>query len=77
MNAPPLPSRPVSSRPHWTIPVSREFTSLPNAQDGRLGRQAATHPWSALRVVKSCRKDRLTAEVLLEAKAAALHPERY
>ena len=76
MNAPPLPSRPVSSHPHWTIPVSREFTGLPNAQDtggenpyidtqgcfkasdrGRLGRQAASHPWSALRVVKSCRKD--------------------
>jgi hypothetical protein len=44
---------------------------------GRLGRQAAGHPWSALRVVKSCRKDCLTASVLLEAKAAALHPERY
>jgi hypothetical protein len=26
MDAPPLPSRPVSSRPHWTIPVSREET---------------------------------------------------
>jgi hypothetical protein len=44
---------------------------------GRLGRQAAGYPWSALRVVKSCRKDCLTASVLLEAKAAALHPERY
>src|SRR2546429_8717153 len=44
---------------------------------GRLGRQAAGHPWSALRVVKSCRKDCPTAKVLLEAKAAALHPERY
>jgi hypothetical protein len=44
---------------------------------GRLGRQVAGHPWSALRVVKSCRKDCPTAEVLLEAKAAALHPERY
>src|SRR4051794_34088690 len=44
---------------------------------GRLGRQAADHPWSALRVVKSCRKDCPTASVLLEAKAAALHPERY
>src|SRR5436305_14482154 len=44
---------------------------------GRLGRQAADHPWSALRVVKSCRKDSPTALVLLEAKAAALHPERY
>ena len=44
---------------------------------GRLGRQAADHPWSALRVVKGCRKDCPTASVLLEAKAAALHPERY
>jgi hypothetical protein len=44
---------------------------------GRLGRQAADHPWSALRVVKSCRKDCPMASVLLEAKAAALHPERY
>jgi hypothetical protein len=33
MNAPPLLSRPVSSRPYWTNLVSREFTSLPNAQD--------------------------------------------
>jgi hypothetical protein len=44
---------------------------------GRLGRQAAGHPWSALRVVKSCRKDYPMARVLLKAKAAALHPERY
>ena len=44
---------------------------------GRLGRQAAGHPWSALRAVKSCRKDCPTASVLLEAKAAALHSERY
>jgi hypothetical protein len=29
---------------------------------GRLGRQAVGHPWSALRVVKSCRKDCLLAE---------------
>ena len=28
-------------------------------------------------MVKSCRKDCPTASVLLEAKAAALHPERY
>jgi hypothetical protein len=39
--------------------------------------KAAGHPWSALRVLKSCRKDCPTAEVLLEAKAAALHPEWY
>ena len=44
---------------------------------GRLGRQGAGHPWSMLRVVKSCRKDYPTAKMLLEAKAAALHPERY
>src|SRR2546423_14116706 len=44
---------------------------------GRLGRQAADHPWSALCVVKSCRKECPTAKVLLEAKAPALHPKRY
>jgi hypothetical protein len=31
---------------------------------GRLGRQAAGHPWNTLRVVKSCRKDCPTASVL-------------
>ena len=31
---------------------------------GRLCCQAADHPWSALRMVKSCRKDRSTAKVL-------------
>ena len=57
-------------------PVSTPLTF--KASDcGRLGRQAAGHPWSALRVVKSCRKDCPTAEVLLEAKAAALHPRWY
>jgi hypothetical protein len=35
---------------------------------GRLGRQAAGHPWSALRVVKSCRKDCPTASVLPKLK---------
>jgi hypothetical protein len=35
---------------------------------GRLGRQAAGHPWSALRVAKSCRKDCLTASVLPKPK---------
>jgi hypothetical protein len=42
----------------------------------RLGRQAAGHPQSAFGVVKSSRNDCPTASVLLEAKAAALHPER-
>src|ERR1700739_3652097 len=35
---------------------------------GRLGRQAAGHPWSALRVVKSRRKDCPTASVLPKPK---------
>src|SRR5271170_1005832 len=35
---------------------------------GRLGRQTAGHPWSALRVVKSCRKDCPTASVLPKPK---------
>ena len=35
---------------------------------GRLGRQAAGHPWSALRAVKSCRKDCPTASVLPKPK---------
>src|SRR4051794_33634080 len=35
---------------------------------GRLGRQAAAHPWSAFRVVKSCRKDCPTASVLPKPK---------
>jgi hypothetical protein len=56
--------------------VTRKPVSTPmmfRASDcGRLGRQAAGHPWSALRVVKSCRKDCPTANVLLEAKAAAV-----
>src|SRR5437868_4856663 len=60
----------------FTIPVSTP-KMLEASDCGRLGRQAADHPWSALRVVKSCRKDCPTASVLLEAKAAALHPERY
>src|SRR5271155_1600489 len=35
---------------------------------GRLGRHAAGHPWSALRVVKSRRKDCPTASVLPKPK---------
>src|ERR1700739_2565563 len=50
---------------------------FPASDCGRLGRQAADHPWSPLRVVKSCQKDCPTAKVLLEAKAVALYPERY
>src|SRR5277367_1926472 len=42
------------------------FSKLLNC--GRLGRRAADHPWSALRVVKSCRKDCPTASVLPKPK---------
>src|SRR6266516_1043072 len=59
------------------LPISGLKDVLKLSDCGRLGRQAADHPWSALRVVESCRKDCPTASVLLEAKAAALHPKRY
>src|SRR5256714_13654976 len=61
----------------WRESLYRHQGCLKASDCGRLGRQAAGHPWSALRVGKSCRKDCPTASVLLEAKAAALHPERY
>src|SRR5256714_8359277 len=61
----------------WRESLYRHQGCLKASDWGRLGRQAADHPWSALSVVKSCRKDCPTAKVLLEAKAAALHPERY
>ena len=61
----------------WRESLYRHQGCFKASDCGRLGRQAAGHPWSALRVVKSCRKDCPTAKVLLEAKAAALHPERY
>ena len=38
----------------------------------RLGHQVADHPWSALRMVKSCRKTAQRLRALLEAKAPAL-----
>jgi hypothetical protein len=56
--------------PMWGVEGS-EMDLLPNmVTDFR-------DTWSALRVVKSCRKDCPTAKVLLEAKAAALHPKQY
>jgi hypothetical protein len=50
-------------------------TSLRIATDTRPTRNTG-HPWSALRVVKSCRKDCPTLGAA-EAKAAALHPKWY
>jgi hypothetical protein len=61
----------------WRESLYRHQGCLKASGCGRLSRQAAGHPWSALRMVKSCRKDCPTAKVLLEAKAAALYPERY
>src|SRR5271156_7083240 len=61
----------------WRESLYRHQRCLKLLIGGRLGRQAANHPWSALRVVKSYRKDCPTAKVLLEAKAAALLPKRY
>ena len=61
----------------WRESLYRHQGCFKASDCGRLGRQAAGHPWSALRVVKSCRKDCPTAEVLLGAKAAAPHPKRY
>jgi hypothetical protein len=61
----------------WRESLYRHQRCLKASDCGRLGCQAVDHPWSALRVVKSCLKDCLTAKALLEAKAAALHPERY
>jgi len=39
------------------ILLSRRQGPFEASDCGRLGRQAAGHPWSALHVVKSCRKD--------------------
>ena len=58
----------------WRESLYRHQGCFRASDCGRLGRQAAGHPWSAPRVVKSCRKDYPTAKILLEAKAAALHP---
>jgi hypothetical protein len=67
----------LRARHGWRESLYRHPECFKASDCGRLGRQAAVHSWSELRVVKSCRKDYLTAKVLLEAKAAALHPEWY
>src|SRR5947209_15624807 len=40
----------------WQESLCRHQGCCEASDCGRLGRQAAGHPWSALRVVKSCRK---------------------
>src|SRR5271170_4801970 len=42
--------------PGWRESLYRHQGWFEASDCGRLGRQAAGHPWSALRVVKSCRK---------------------
>jgi hypothetical protein len=42
--------------PGWRESLYRHQGCLEASDCGRLGRQAAGHPWSALRMVKSCRK---------------------
>src|SRR5271154_5282126 len=46
----------------WRESLYRHQGCFKASDCGRLGRQAAGHPWSALRVVKSCRKDCPLAE---------------
>src|SRR5580693_7775466 len=52
----------------WRESLYRHQGFFKASDCGRLGHQAAGHPWSALRVVKSCRKDCPTAEVLPKPK---------
>src|SRR5271154_4740725 len=52
----------------WRESLYRHQGCFEASDCGRLGRQAAGHPWSALRVVKSCRKDYPTASVLPKPK---------
>ena len=52
----------------WRESLYRHQGCFKASDCGRLGRQAAGHPWSALRVAKSCRKDCPTASVLPKPK---------
>jgi hypothetical protein len=52
----------------WRESLYRHQGFFKASDCGRLGHQAAGHPWSALRVVKSRRKDCPTAEVLPRPK---------
>jgi hypothetical protein len=61
----------------WRESLYRHQGCFEASDCGRLGRQAAGHPWSALRVMKRCRKDCPNGLGAAEAEAAALHPKRY
>jgi hypothetical protein len=61
----------------WREFLYRHQRCLKLLNCGRLGRQAADHPWSALRVVKAAEKTAQRPRCCSKPKAAALHPERY
>jgi hypothetical protein len=52
----------------WRESLYRHQGCFKASDYGRLGRQVVGHPWSALRVVKSRRRDCPTAEVLPRPK---------
>jgi hypothetical protein len=60
----------------WRESLYRHQGCLKASNCGRLGRQAAGHPWSAPRGEK-LPKRLPNGRGAAEAKAAALHPERY
>jgi hypothetical protein len=59
--------------PGWRESLCRHHGCLEASDCGRLGRQAADHPWRGEKPPKRLPSGRGAAE----AKAAALHPERY
>ena len=63
--------------PGWRESLYRHQGCLEASDCGRLGRQAAWSPLERAPRGEKLPKDCPTAKVLLEAKAAALHPERY
>jgi len=63
--------------PGWRESLHRHQGCFEASDCGRLGRQAAGRPLERAPRGEKLPKDCPTAEVLLEAKAAALHPERY
>src|SRR5438270_11954281 len=58
----------LRAEPGWRESLYRHQGCFEASDCGRLGHQAPGHPWSALRVVKSCRKDCPTASVLPKPK---------
>ena len=63
--------------PGWRESLYRHQGCLKASDCGRLGRQAAWSPLERAPRGEKLPKDYPTASVLLEAKAAALHPEWY